>query len=149
MGSALTERLSQPLNAPAQDCGNLVLEALVTEREAAICRASDFFQIFFAQFELNQAPVCRSPLLGCHVSRIAVIIAGTVNLTDRPVGRRSIAGLGLTRQIEDFSPLPAVIVGMRCAYPNLRNCRHPAMTFRTARRLAVSNANPNTFRASR
>jgi len=30
----LTEPLPQPLNAPAQECGNIVLEALVTGREA-------------------------------------------------------------------------------------------------------------------
>jgi len=30
---------------------------------------SDFCQIFFVQFELKQAPVCRSPLLGCLTER--------------------------------------------------------------------------------
>jgi hypothetical protein len=62
---AQTKPLSQPLNAPAQHCGDLVSESLVTEREATIGCASYFFQIFFVQFELEQAPVCRSPLLGC------------------------------------------------------------------------------------
>jgi len=51
--SALTEPLSQSLNAPDQHCGDLVFESLVTEREAAIGCASDFFQIFFVQFELT------------------------------------------------------------------------------------------------
>jgi len=50
---ALTEPLSQPLNAPAQHCGDLVFESLVTGREAAIGCAADFFQIFFVQFELT------------------------------------------------------------------------------------------------
>ena len=67
--SALTEPLSQPLNAPAQYCGDLVFESLVTEREATIGCASDFFQIFFVQFEFKQAAVCRSPLLGCLAER--------------------------------------------------------------------------------
>jgi hypothetical protein len=50
---ALTEPLSQPLNAPAQHYGDLVFESLVTRREAAIGCAADFFQIFFVQFELT------------------------------------------------------------------------------------------------
>jgi hypothetical protein len=62
--SALTEPLSQPLDAPAQHRGDLVFESLVIEREAAFGCASDFFQIFFVRFEFNQAAVCRSPLLG-------------------------------------------------------------------------------------
>jgi hypothetical protein len=45
--------LSEPPDAPARHCGDIVFESLVTEREAAIGCASDFFQIFFIQFELT------------------------------------------------------------------------------------------------
>ena len=63
------EPLSPPLDTPAQHCGDLVFESLVTEREAAIGCASDFFQLLFVQFELKQTPACRSPLLGSLTER--------------------------------------------------------------------------------
>ena len=66
--------MPQPLNAPAQHHGDLVFESPIAEREAAIGRASDFFQNFFVQFELKQAPVCRSPLLGCLTERVITVM---------------------------------------------------------------------------
>jgi hypothetical protein len=66
------EPLSQPLDSPAQHCGDLVFESLVTEREAAIGCASDFVQIFFVQVELKQTPACGSSLLGCLTGETTV-----------------------------------------------------------------------------
>jgi len=66
--------LSQPLDAPAQHCGDLVFESLVAEREAATGCASDLFQIFFVQFELKRTLVYRGTLLGCVTQREVTVM---------------------------------------------------------------------------
>jgi hypothetical protein len=49
----MTKSLPQSLDAPAQQGGDFVFESLVTEREATIGCASDFFQFFFIRLELK------------------------------------------------------------------------------------------------